>query len=1128
MPPIQPNFEPIPGYRLLERLGRGGCGEVWKAEAPGGILKAVKFVHGDLDGLPADAGAAEQEYKSLHRVKAIRHPFILSIERFDVVDGQLVIVMELADRSLQDRFNECAAAGLPGVPREELLRYMEEAAEALDLMNAHHQIQHLDVKPQNIFLVQRHVKVADFGLAKDLEGARAALTGGMTPMYAPPETFDGWVSRQTDQYSLAVVYQEMLTGKRPFAGANARQLVLQHLTAPPDVGPLPPADRPAVLRALAKAPGDRFPTCTDFVSALRASGTAPVPAARPAGGTVSEANKKTDRLRRPGPAVLPAASRPEPPAVPPPPPRRTLGASTGLFVRPASAERHADGILSPVFVVGIGGCGLTALRQLRRLIHDRYGEPTLPNFRWLYIDTDPDAIDAAMAGPADSALASDDVLLAPLHPPTHYRTRPELPSIDTRLTADTLAQLPPTPATHGVRGLGRLALRDSYVVLRTRVRTNLGAFTRPDPVVEADRRTKLGTRRGSPRVYLVGSMEGGTGSGMLIDLAYMVRRELRELGLGSDHLVGLFGVPDLSADVADSPAAANARAALTELRRYDTSGTRYEARIDSQAEPLTDTGRPFRRCALLPAESAPAVAAHLVFAETLTAVGRALRPDREPLAEHPCSTVGLRRVLWPQDRLLQAVARRLARDTLAGWAGPVLTGPADGAAKAVEHQWHERRLDVPLVRLGIEYGAAQKLGGPVETLIHEILQCGIGNGPPKEGPDLQTAGIVLNELTALLGVPGNEREAKGRVAEALDARVAEMAAKLDSQLASMVVSLLEQPGQRVAGAREAIRLLEARLSAELTAAEREMAGLEGESVAGYAGARDTLAATAPPTGKSASRQPTARPDFATRVAQWVKTRSRQLRDGAVVSVYRRLLAAVPEYAKEVDLVAHRLAALALCVEIPTEPGPPVDGVGEYLFPRGAGSFEEAVDRTFAGLGDAALREFDHLVQGKIRAAGKGIIHVAVRPGDWGPKLATYVQETADQFVEESIGRMSAGQALVKSFPDREDLTAYLHGIVDSAAPTGPGSDRASPTTVTVLGLPEDSAGQQVGAVLRGLAADASVISAELTDEILVLRECRGVPLASILGPQEAAENDPGAPADDTSAGAGLLAPSNCG
>src|SRR6266516_3230868 len=127
------NAEPLPGYRLIEPLGNGGFGEVWKAEAPGGLFKAIKFVYGDLDGIGDDNKAAAQELKALNRVKSIRHPFLLSIERFDIVEGQLMIVMELADRNLWDRFQECRAQGLPGVPRDELLRYMEEAAEALDL-----------------------------------------------------------------------------------------------------------------------------------------------------------------------------------------------------------------------------------------------------------------------------------------------------------------------------------------------------------------------------------------------------------------------------------------------------------------------------------------------------------------------------------------------------------------------------------------------------------------------------------------------------------------------------------------------------------------------------------------------------------------------------------------------------------------------------------------------------------------------------------------------------------------------------------------------------------------------------------------------------------------------------------
>src|SRR5947209_18762201 len=106
-------------------------------------------------------------------------------------------------------------------------------------MNQDYQLQHLDIKPQNLFLIHQHVKVADFGLVKDLEGTQASVTGGVTPVYAAPETFDGYVSRFSDQYSLAIVYQELLTGQRPFNGANIRQLILQHLQATPDVSPLP-------------------------------------------------------------------------------------------------------------------------------------------------------------------------------------------------------------------------------------------------------------------------------------------------------------------------------------------------------------------------------------------------------------------------------------------------------------------------------------------------------------------------------------------------------------------------------------------------------------------------------------------------------------------------------------------------------------------------------------------------------------------------------------------------------------------------------------------------------------------------------------------------------------------------
>src|SRR5262245_60075443 len=266
---IESQAEPIPGYKLIERLGGGGFGEVWKAVAPGGLFKAIKFVYGDLETANEEGHRAEQELKALSRVKTVRHPYILSLERFDIIEGQLLIVMELADRNLWDRFKECRLQGSLGISRDELLRYMGETAEALDLMNVEYQLQHLDIKPQNLFLVHQHVKVADFGLVKDLEGSQASITGGITPVYAAPETFDGIVSRHTDQYSLAIVYQELLTGQRPFAGNNVRQLIVQHLQAEPNLASLDDAERPIVRRALSKKPEDRYPTCSEFVRELR-------------------------------------------------------------------------------------------------------------------------------------------------------------------------------------------------------------------------------------------------------------------------------------------------------------------------------------------------------------------------------------------------------------------------------------------------------------------------------------------------------------------------------------------------------------------------------------------------------------------------------------------------------------------------------------------------------------------------------------------------------------------------------------------------------------------------------------------------------------------------------------------
>ena len=166
--------------------------------APGGLAKAVKIVYGD-----ADSERTSLELKALARIKDVRHPLLLSIERIEIAGSNLVIVTELADCSLKEHFAEKRKAGSTGVPQDELWRYLNDAAEALDFLYGQYSLQHLDVKPENILLLSGRAKVGDFGLVKNLYERSHSIVGGLTPTYSPPEVFDGKPTRHSDQYSLA-------------------------------------------------------------------------------------------------------------------------------------------------------------------------------------------------------------------------------------------------------------------------------------------------------------------------------------------------------------------------------------------------------------------------------------------------------------------------------------------------------------------------------------------------------------------------------------------------------------------------------------------------------------------------------------------------------------------------------------------------------------------------------------------------------------------------------------------------------------------------------------------------------------------------------------------------------------
>lgn len=539
--------EILAGYVLQEPLGTGSYGEVWRAVGPGGLQKAVKILFGTHDGPVADA-----ELKSLEHVRELRHPFLLSLERIEIVNGRLVIVTELAEMSLEERFAAHQRQGRKGIPRDELLGYLRDAADALDFMSEKHGLQHLDIKPANLLLQGGHVKVADFGLIKDIRQAEQSLVAGYTPLYAPPELLSGRPCDRSDQYSLAVVYQIMLTGTPPFAGRTTAHLAAQHLHSPPDLSGLPACDRAAVARALSKNPLGRFQNCRQLIDQLSLA----VPSTKPAGGgrdtgSASARGASSSAGTRPAPAIrkAPAAK---------------------ITPRPPVSLEAKQPSFRPAVFVSLGGLAGQVLRTLQSRIRSRFGpDAEIPAWRFVALDSEP--------RPTRSALPTgNDVwqqLELPLRTAGEYRTgSPELLGW---LSRRWLFNVPRSGLVEGIRPLGRLAFVDHCDEVRQALKQALVSATSDSARQAATQATGSEFETGAPDVVLLASISGGTGSGAVLDAGYLLQDVLEELKLPATRLVGVLLHATGSREQARLVQRANAVACLEELRHFTTPALGY-------------------------------------------------------------------------------------------------------------------------------------------------------------------------------------------------------------------------------------------------------------------------------------------------------------------------------------------------------------------------------------------------------------------------------------------------------------------------------------------------------------------------------------------------------------------------
>jgi serine/threonine protein kinase len=1109
------DLEPIPGYKLVKRIGTGGYGEVWETTAPGGLTKAIKIIYGQMN-----EARAEQEHRALSRIREVRHPFLLSLERFEAIDDQLFIVTELADRSLQDRFEECRAQGLPGIPRDELIEYFRDAADALDYMNDQYRLQHLDIKPQNLLLVGGRIKIADFGLVKDLQGTSATATGGVTPIYASPEAFDGRISRSCDQYSLAIVYQEMLTAVRPFPGKSALQLAAQHMNSPPMLEALPPSDRPVIARALAKLPEQRFPTCREMIQALiRATGPA-TPVTPPPPAPALDNRTPVPRMPSSAPVLVLGDEKDildcetivgldPPPSTPYTPSKAIKPAPEPLPEPPCPSAGPVR--VRPTLFIGIGGLGGIALRRLRSQLHRRFQDVAhVPSIRFLLLETDRAGIRAAQHGTVNDGLTPDETMLLPLHRPEHYRAQSKelLRWLDRRW----LYGIPRSCLTEGMRPLGRLALVENAAAVSGRLRAEFALLTSPEAKAQTVAATGAGLREETPRVFVVASIAGGTGGGMFVDIAYAVRRVLTELQVPSDGLTAILMHSRNGAATDGDLAAVNTYAALTELNHLSSRTGPTSADGPSQA--------PFNDCYVvdigdesegLPAAAAVEPVCQYLYLDTATSAGAAFDQYRRSTpagsgdngAGLLLRTLGVHHISFPRHALTDQATHTLCRKVVESWLiKEANNSVSDAVREDCLRQTAALGLDAETLTSRF-YEVAQAVWGDAPTAVFQrVIEEWVAPDlslTPTQAHEL--ASRTLRKIDDLLGAgvePGfRDGPTRSPVEVSLSEHEILFGGKLAHAVAAWLATNLDQPEGRLSAAEAAGRFLIRHLSSLAEVARSLLSEYRTQRMA----LRDRLA-LGDLTGKTGSRwlgvgKRQERVNPAEKFIELCRLRLKELVLQSTAEVFRTVTARVNQFQGELSLVNEKLRHLADALDSGGDLGATTDltrpSVTELL-PNQAPTLGGAAAAVLQQLGPHLLSAVDAAIQKDVLTPGGGLWQIATRTMDLTKALTDKLESQARTALLTALAPVDAAELLLQSLPNIAAAQKAIGFYVDAARPR---NMPAGAWHQFMAAVPSGPAGKLVAELISRYVRDIPLTVVDSDGDVTFCYEAAQVPLGEL-------------------------------
>lgn len=352
-------------YQIVAKLGQGGMAEVYKAYQPGlDRYVAIKVMHRHLS---SDEGLVKRFQREALATARLSHPNIVQVLDFSqAADLRFMVMQFINGPTLEDEIKARRKLGRPfSLP--EIARLYLALGSAIDYAHRH-QMVHRDLKPANVMIdAEGQALLTDFGIARLLDATQFTATGAMigTPAYMSPEQGRGEkVDGRSDLYTLGVILYELVTGTLPFDAPTPIGILMKHVREPlpppskrkPD---LPPLVEQVIVKALAKAPAERYQTAGALAQALAgAVGLAPgdsllahpLKPVAPPPHLRNELDPQTARFTPVEPTQGPVTPRPTVPATPPP------ASVSPAPVTPVPPRRA----MSPVWLSVLGG-GLLAV-----------------------------------------------------------------------------------------------------------------------------------------------------------------------------------------------------------------------------------------------------------------------------------------------------------------------------------------------------------------------------------------------------------------------------------------------------------------------------------------------------------------------------------------------------------------------------------------------------------------------------------------------------------------------------------------------------------------------------------------------------------------------------------------------